>query len=67
MRTWDMGAPVHCVSWCPSTATAARIVSACVGSRLVILNSGLGGSESAADAAEALKVGFSISDYLFQM
>ena len=55
VRTWDLGAPVHCVTWCPSPTT--RIAAACVGSKLVMLHSGLGGAEAAAASAEALKVG----------
>ena len=55
VRTWDMGAAVHAVSWCPLPG-AARIASACVGNKLVLLHSGLGGPEAAAAAAEALKV-----------
>lgn len=38
MRTWDLGARVHCVAWCP--ASGLRIISAAVGNSVVLLPAG---------------------------
>ncbi len=38
MRTWALGSPVHCVSWCP--AAGLRILAAAAGNRIVLLPAG---------------------------
>jgi ribosome biogenesis protein ERB1 len=54
MRTWDLGAPVVCVAWCPAAAT--RLLAAAAGKSLLLLPSGVGGEAAAAAAAEALRL-----------
>jgi ribosome biogenesis protein ERB1 len=54
VRTWDLGGPVQCVAWCPMPGP--RLLSACVGSKLIMVHAGLGGAEEAQAAMEALKV-----------
>ncbi|KAK9914855.1 hypothetical protein WJX75_001346 [Coccomyxa subellipsoidea] len=46
MRTWDLGARVHCVAWCP--AAGLRIISAAVGKSVVLLPAGVGAKQEAA-------------------
>ncbi|KAG2483393.1 hypothetical protein HYH03_017745 [Edaphochlamys debaryana] len=52
-RTWQLGAPVAAVAWCPNPAL--RLVSAAVGSELVLLPSGTGPAEAEEAAEEALR------------
>ncbi|GAX73046.1 hypothetical protein CEUSTIGMA_g499.t1 [Chlamydomonas eustigma] len=54
VRTWQMGAAVHSVAWCP--IEAARVVSACVGNKLVMVHAGVGGKTSAEAASDLLKL-----------
>jgi hypothetical protein len=44
-----------CVTWCPNPAL--QLLGAAVGSRVVLLPSGVGGEEMEAAAAAACKVG----------
>ncbi|GLC45419.1 Ribosome bioproteinsis protein 1 [Pleodorina starrii] len=54
-RSWQLGAgPVAAVAWCPNPAL--RLVSAAVGSSVVLLHSGTGPEEAEAAAEEALRV-----------
>jgi hypothetical protein len=54
-RTWQLGGPVASLAWCPNAAL--QLLSAAVGSTVVLLPSGLGGPDVEAAAAAALEVG----------
>jgi ribosome biogenesis protein ERB1 len=51
--SWDLGAKVHCVAWCPDMAT--RLVSCVLENKVVLLASGVGGAAVAEAAAAALQ------------
>jgi len=51
-RTWQLGSPVHSVSWCPSPQL--QLLAAAAGSRVAVVASGLGGADVQAAAAAAL-------------
>ena len=52
-RSWDLGAKVHAVAWCPDSKL--RLVSCVIGNRVVLLPSGTGGAAVAEAAARALE------------
>ncbi|GBF97452.1 hypothetical protein Rsub_10375 [Raphidocelis subcapitata] len=54
-RSWELGGPVMSLAWCPNPEL--QLLSAAVGSRLVLLPSGLGGAAAEAAAAAALDLG----------
>ncbi|KIZ07232.1 block of proliferation 1 [Monoraphidium neglectum] len=53
-RTWQLGGPVASLAWCPNAAL--QLLSAAVGSTVVLLPSGLGGPDVEAAAAAALEL-----------
>ncbi|KAI8473407.1 MAG: NUC169 domain-containing protein [Monoraphidium minutum] len=53
-RTWQLGGPVVSLAWCPNPEL--QLLSAAVGSRVVLLPSGLGGPAVDAAAAAALQL-----------
>ena len=52
-RTWDLGAKVHCVAWCPDQAL--RLVSCVAENKAMLLESGIGGPDVAEAARLALQ------------
>lgn len=54
LKTWKFNTPVVCITWCPRAAL--QIISACVGTRLVLLPAGVWNEKCRRLALQALKL-----------